>query len=362
MFPYGVCSDIHLHKWAAFSHEDADGTNSRLKILLTELEKAVDHLAKQGGRRLVITGDLFHVRGSIAPSVLNPTLAAFQRICQRKYAPYMSVVVLAGNHDLESKDSKRLSNACESLSTIEGVKVISSPTIDFENSAFYVPWIESLDDLKAALEGGIQTIKGNLCKPSDIDLFLHAPVNEVLQGMPDHGLDPDYLSSLGFRYVFCGHYHNHKEVRANVFSVGALTHQTWGDVNSKAGYLIVHEALIEHFQTQAPRFVDFNVLDADTDEAAIELCRGNYIRLRLSQATHSEIQDMREYLTQTCLAEAVVIEATPAAKTTARTTTVKAGASLKKSVADFITARPMTADKAAVFAQCEDILSKAVEV
>jgi len=362
MLPFGVCSDVHLHKWASFSHEDADGTNSRLKIQLTELKKAAVEITRQGGRRLVITGDLFHVRGSIAPSVLNPAIEAFQDICQRRHAPYLNVVVIAGNHDLESKDSKRLSNACESLSTIEGVTVVSKPHIDFDDKAFYVPWIESLDDLKAAIESGVQKIKDNAQAVSEYDLFLHAPVNEVLQGMPDHGLDPDYLSALGFRYVFCGHYHNHKEVRANVFSVGALTHQTWGDTTSKAGYMIVGEEEVQHIQTDAPRFVEFDALKVADDAEALQLCRGNYVRIRLGQTTQSEVQEMREYLTESCLAAAVVIEAARAEKTTARASPVAAGSTLAKSVADFITARPMTADKAAVFAQCEDILSKAVEV
>jgi hypothetical protein len=45
--------------------------------ILDAIKEAADKLRKVGGKDLVITGDLFHTRGNVKPSVLNPTLDLF---------------------------------------------------------------------------------------------------------------------------------------------------------------------------------------------------------------------------------------------------------------------------------------------
>ena len=81
MKPYLVMSDVHLHDWSAFSQVD-NGVNTRLKIILREIVRAAGHLKKHGGDKIVITGDLFHVRGKLAPSVLNPVTDVFRRLVE----------------------------------------------------------------------------------------------------------------------------------------------------------------------------------------------------------------------------------------------------------------------------------------
>lgn len=360
MLPYGVASDVHLHNWQAFSSEDADGVNSRLRFILNDLERVAQTVAQEGGNRIVITGDLFHVRGSIAPSVLNPTIDTFRKICQRKYAPFMSIVVIAGNHDLESKDSQKLSNACESLSAIEGVTVVSSPEIDFVTKSVYIPWYDSLEELTKVIKNCISLIEDNGADHKEFGLFIHAPMNEVIPGLPGHGLDPSEVASWGFNVVFCGHYHNAKEVRAGVYSSGALTHQTWSDVDSKAGFWIVDEYSIRHHESLAPKFVKYDAAKVGSDQEALELCEGNYVKVKLDDATQSEVQQIKEYLLNSCLARAVIVEATPKAKVTtrAKSSTSSPGANLLTSVSAFIDSRTTKVDKSKVFAECEDILSQ----
>ena len=113
-----------------------------------------------------------------------------------------------------------------------------------------IPWIASIAKLKEAIE---------YVAPADrpgCDLLLHAPLDNVIPGIPDHGLEPSYLASLGFRRVFCGHYHHHAEPAPNVFSIGSLTGQTWSDIGAKAGFLIVTETEVNWRSTHAPSFVE----------------------------------------------------------------------------------------------------------
>ena len=94
---YGLCADLHLHGWSAFSDTTEHGTNSRLEILLSELLRCATEVIKNGGDTMIVAGDVFHVRGSIAPLVLNPVKDCFKGIIGMG----VKVILLAGNHDAE---------------------------------------------------------------------------------------------------------------------------------------------------------------------------------------------------------------------------------------------------------------------
>lgn len=102
------------------------------------------------------------------------------------------------------------------------------------------------------------------------------------------------MQELGFKAVFCGHYHAHKVFEGNVCSVGSLTHQTFGDIGTKSGFLLFDGEEIVHYPSSAPRFTDF---DPEWDEIEmIEQCEGNYVRARLEGASNAEVEEVREYL------------------------------------------------------------------
>ncbi|MDP9155349.1 MAG: hypothetical protein M3O74_13975 [Pseudomonadota bacterium] len=159
----------------------------------------------------------------------------------------------------------------------------------------------------------------------------------MIEGLPDHGLTGEWLADLGFKRVFSGHYHNHKEIVPNkVWSIGALTHQTWGDVGSKAGFLIVSHSQVKWHSTRAPQFVDIDG-SLDPSEVAL-LCDGNYIRVKVSNAKPSEVSAIRDGLMKHgALGVNVNVVKTP---TTGRAaaSTVKAGASVEVQVTDYIKA------------------------
>ena len=207
---YGIISDSHYHAWSQFASTNDDLVNSRLQILIDETRAAAKHMKEAGCDALFHCGDIFHVRGRVAPSVLNPVADLYREIITDIGLP---VFLLAGNHDLEFEDSNRIGNSGESLSRVGLTVVSEEPYFLDTHRVLMVPWHAKQ---KALLET-IEEAK-KLIPPIDVKdwtLMIHAPVNEIIPGLPDHGIDPDVLAGLGFHRVFSGHYHNHKEVRPN---------------------------------------------------------------------------------------------------------------------------------------------------
>jgi DNA repair exonuclease SbcCD nuclease subunit len=275
--PYALVADVHAHNWSQFSQINSDGLNSRLASILSELERAARALKAAGGDTLIIAGDLFHVRGSIAPSVFNPTFECIKRIA----AMGIRVLIIPGNHDLEGKHADKLGNAMQQLDTVDGVTVITEPTC--VGDQVLIPWIEDLDELR--------TVCARESHPN-LDTIIHAPLNGVIKGLPDHGLDPAECAAWQARRVFSGHYHNHKEFHGGVYSIGATTHQTWSDPGTAAGFLLVYPDRVEHHTSEAPAFVNIDAPSA-IDPFTVS---GNFVRLRLKDIEPDDLLAVKRQL------------------------------------------------------------------
>jgi DNA repair exonuclease SbcCD nuclease subunit len=353
---YGLIADCHLNQWSAFAGTMDDGVNTRLDILLREIRRCAQEVRARGGDRLVIAGDLFHTRGSLAPSVLNPTMDTFRALVKGG----MRIAVVAGNHDLEGRTATRLGSAVTALEACRCWVVNHLPAetaVRGGTEPVTIPWIGAIDELRRAIE----TVRG-WCGDTAAhrDLILHAPIDGVIPGLPDYGLKADWLASLGFRNVFAGHYHNHVEFPGNVYSIGALAHHTWSDVGTKAGFMIVGQSGESEFiESVAPRFVE---ITDGMPRAEIEgVVRGNYVRARIGLAKLEDIETVRSYLAGLG-AKGVTLIALKENTASLRAERVKAGASLEASVADYIRTSPETAAAPPELAAlCQQILAEARE-
>ncbi|EIG2021326.1 metallophosphoesterase [Escherichia coli] len=204
-------SDTHLHNWSQFAIPTESGINSRLLQILKAIEEAAcaaDYHAPAGVVPTVYHGgDLFHVRGSLTPSVLNAVLDFFKTI-HRDYGVRFRMI--AGNHDLETKDSCPTGNAAAALNSLPFVEVVSEKTLFEDHKVALLPWRDSMDDLRADLAHVKDAIGASVA--SKWTAIIHAPVNGVVLGIPDHGFDGKELASYGFGLVLAGHYHNHKKI------------------------------------------------------------------------------------------------------------------------------------------------------
>jgi DNA repair exonuclease SbcCD nuclease subunit len=344
MKPYGLISDTHGHNWSAFATTLPSGVNSRLQIILDETLRAAQAVKAAGGKTLYHGGDLFHVRGNLAPSVLNPTLA-----CYREILHNVDVVINAGNHDLESKEAADVSSAITAFREI-GCKVVNAPTYGAFDDMVVIPWIPSIIELKQAIE------RVDPVDRKDCDLLLHAPIDGTIKGLPDHGLSPEYLKDLGYRRVFAGHYHHHYDHGGGVYSIGALTHQTWSDLRSKAGFLIVDDKDVKWHSTRAPQFVE---IDGSTDKDDVPLIvDGNYVRVTITSSKSSDVELMRQFLMDSGALGVVVLSEKTSAGVTRTATSYKAGTTIEASINDFIKAQPHFSKPAELAVLCNNILSK----
>ena len=340
---WGIVSDLHLHGWSAFSSVNEDGINSRLAMQLEELRRAAREVKEAGGDTLVVAGDVFHVRGSLAPSVLNPVMDTFRDLHD---AEHMKIIIIPGNHDLEGKGSDRVSSA---ITALEGVGcMVQHGPIALGHRTF-VPWIANVEELKSCLEA--------LRIEEDKDLIIHAPIDGVIKGLPNCGLSPEYLSGLGFNRVFAGHYHNHKDFNNGVYSIGALGHQTWSDIGTKAGFLLVDDESVTWRKSHAPAFVEIH---ADTSVEDVPLIvDGNYIRVKTNTHKASEVAGLRAWLLE-CGAAGVIIQSVKESKDV-RAATIKSGLTLEASVAEYISTGGFENGEL-LKANCARLLGEAVEL
>src|SRR5690606_31807541 len=102
----------------------------------------------------------------------------------------------------------------------------------------------------------------------------------------------------------------------HVVSVGALTHQNWGDVESQAGYIILGEDdILTQSSTCAPKFI--RIGNDRIDLANTETFADNYVKVIGDYDDPSEIQAIKDRLTLAG-AKAVVVDGTAAKPITTR--------------------------------------------
>lgn len=291
---YGLMADVHLHNWTFASHLNDRGINNRLQFLLDDISRCAAMTVAGGGKALVVAGDLFHVRGSVAPSVLNPTKERFEQILSDY--PELTIYILAGNHDMEFRTSSSVGNSVQALAS-ERCRIINKPCYVPQIDAFMAPWEEDMDALKSIIShefpmdyDGVDNINA--------DLILHAPIDGVIGGLPPHGLTPEWLADCGYKRVFSGHYHNHKSLGGHVYSIGALAHHTWNDVGTTAGFMLIGHGRDEVRQvaSHAPEFYDLDVTEFESEAEMGMAVANTYTRVKLPKTRAWEQEQIREGL------------------------------------------------------------------
>ncbi|WPH68522.1 metallophosphoesterase [Stenotrophomonas phage BUCTxx99] len=352
--PILIFSDPHYHDFTQFSTINAKGLNSRLADTLRATAEAYKHLQSLEGKHAICAGDIFHVRGKVKPSVLNPTSEMFRKL---QFGAGLHTYAISGNHDLETDSSSALNSSITALRDV-GMNVWSdgpgSAIID-EATVTFVPWEPDLKKLRKYIA---TQYPAHPTRPSA--LVIHAPLNGVIKGLPDHGLTPDDFKDCKYDKVFIGHYHNHKSFtvgKCEVISVGALTHQNFGDVNNLAGYLMWYPDTgeVKHFTTKAPRFMH---VEADrVGDLIPSAAADNYVKVVNGVfESDAEIQAIKDELILKG-AKAVVVEGvTKRPAVTRGSTSGTAAPTIHSILGDYVT-RTYPGDDA-VLAEAMDILNE----
>lgn len=346
---YGLCADVHAHNWSQFSSlVDAydfapDKVNNRLKGIMDEFDRLCAATSKVKGKRVYIAGDLFHVRGNLKTSVIN-YVAVRMRASARNNR--IQVVIMPGNHDLEDSEVTWFGNAAMMMDDIgdhdvedQWIRVVQEPTFFEDDMVAIVPWQNTRHGLARAIDEIATSIVDDYGHSIfNVDLHLHTGINGVLVGMPDHGWSSHELADFGFRRVFCGHYHQHKVFNipsdvteeTPVVSIGSLTHQTWSDVGTTSGWLIVTNDSFYHSESVQPKFMDFDGFDD------LKKYSGNYVRVRGLELEESEIKTLRDALEDVGV-KGVVIQAVSKSKIVTRSgRSASKAVRMETSVSDWI--------------------------
>jgi DNA repair exonuclease SbcCD nuclease subunit len=333
---YGLMADLHCHNWSAFAEQNGSGLNSRLMHITNEIERCCRAVRNRGGDMVVIAGDIFHTRGAISPSVFNYLADILRNQCEFYN---MRFLIMPGNHDLEGKTLTGFGSATDMLQDVgEMMITVWHPVyISTFRNMVLIPWNPDYNVVLSLAENARFS-----SERSDFDLIIHAGIDGVIPGMPDHGLTVDKLADLGYRRVFAGHYHNHKDLGRGVYSIGAPTHHTWSDVGAHAGWMIVDDDKVEFFASEAPRFV--NVTGEEDEEEFAELVHGNYARLRMGEASASEVANIRTLLIDKLGAKGVLIESAPPSMVGLRSGLSSSGGSLDASLLAYCTTHGIAPD------------------
>lgn len=349
--PYALCADIHAHNWTMFSKINENGVNSRLAHIIAELARMAEIASDKGCRAIYIAGDLFHVRGSISPSVINALKPAMVNAARDFDLCWK---VIPGNHDLEGRDSEILGSAVKAM---ECPQIEVMHDVGYDSRVAWVPWFNDKATFLAKCEELKQRIAQDKKYTSrELDLLIHVGIDGVLAGVPGH-FAAEELATLDFKRVFSGHYHAHVCFNVNgkqVTSIGALTHQTFSDVGTKAGFLIVSDAVANHFESAAPKFVDWcPYLHANEPE----FYKGNFVRVKDVDLDEAGISQLRREL-EDFGALGITISALPNNKIVRRNGSTLNSVSIEQSIDDWLNQRKCS-DVSSVKSMALDVLREA---
>lgn len=271
-------SDFHFHNWKAHATLDKDGNNSRLMVAVDCLNQMVDKAVDVGAGAICLTGDTFHVRGAIRPSVLNKVHQAFQRAVWEG----ISLVVLAGNHDMELMRGG--ATAIDTLSSVESdtasVITVGTPQVLMvENvNTVAIPYIHDVAEFKRTFIALVEDAKPDM-------ILLHQGIDEALESVPRPGVTADWLNENGMgARIFSGHYHAPYS-KGNVVQVGAPYHQNFGDTPYKMGcWAMLESGAVSFSELHYPAFVTI-----DEKFKAFEEVRGCIVRVKAKSSSKAKL-------------------------------------------------------------------------
>ena len=263
-----VFSDHHAHTFAFGSREEqydnSHFVNSRLLAAHDVLREIDEYARKHKIKNIVFCGDLFHVREAVPTVAVNVMYDAIQRM-----SCWAKLWLMPGNHDYADRDGKV--HSLHVFKHLPNVNVVdwSSSTQTFVTDSgrmgepvqfSFVPYT---DDRDKAIES-IQVAATKKKDDTPHILFAHLGIQGARVGsdyvlVNDSDLSVDHIPWQEFTGCFFGHYHEHQQLFANGWYVGATHQHNWGDANTKRGFLHVRvyrdHVDFDFIETNAPKFI-----------------------------------------------------------------------------------------------------------
>ena len=241
-----IASDLHAHSWSRFATTLPNGTNSRVADLWKIFDQLESYIEEWRPTYVVIPGDLTHRRYFVQFSIYTELMRRITRL-REEYG--VGIIVLVGNHDIESEGHHSLGP----LRFIEGVEVIDEPKwVDlWENvRTFFCPYMSG-DRVAEAFRAQ---------KHERAPLAItHYAFDGKAMGASEYAV-PSTLRKEdveNFDRVILGHVHTPcVEDDGRIIYVGSVMHFDFGDYGNRyAWYFPIDNGAPRALPLKAPRFV-----------------------------------------------------------------------------------------------------------
>lgn len=274
-----VFTDLHVHKHKFGGVVTEEGKHTRLMDCVSVLDQTYQHMLSSNISYRFFCGDMFHVRGKLAPSILNPVIEHFSRVHEEKA---FKDFLLVGNHDMEHRTDGE--HAMKALGELRGVHVLEDHGYRVVSSfdMFGLGWVAYEPDVKR-LKEKVQAVAAMRREDGQEHLpqifLIHHGVDGAMPSIPNMGFAPKDLPHDDFDLIFCGDYHTHKELIPNkAWMVGSPLQHNFGDAGQRRGWMTFDTSpskTLFHENVRAPFFVNWQ--DGGVKPTVF---KGNFARVR----------------------------------------------------------------------------------
>lgn len=262
-FEFLVFSDLHAHSHPyGATRTIIPGMsglyNSRLADCAFVLDEIFEYAKQREIKTVVFCGDLFHRRSSVSTDVRHVIVDRLHRFADEDIQLHM----IPGNHDMGDRKGNyhSLIGLGELSDYIHVYDQVGYHTCEGANFVF-APYTDSLSTTKWMLEAA-----GKLSEMSSLPsiLFGHLGMQGAKVGsdfvlVADSDISVSDVPNDRFAACFFGHFHEHQQLFANGWYVGATHQHNWGDSNGQRGFLHAKvdkgKVSFERIKTAAPEFI-----------------------------------------------------------------------------------------------------------
>lgn len=269
--PLTVISDPHFHVYKTHATIEG-GINSRQLHIETAVVDAVKAGASRGSRILVITGDIFHIRGSLKTTTFNRVFDLFSRIARSGW----KIVMIPGNHDME--DFRGGYTAIDTLGEIKGCYVLRGfdgfARLEVDDWKFLgFQYVHKPDEFKEKFVEGHKFF-GDIDK--DHVILIHQGLSDFDSTGHASQVSCEWLRQNTPGTIVCGHFHGPECNKLDrILQPGAPLQHSFGDEGSDRGCWIVREDQGPEFVPLAsPKFITVRT-KKDLDQVS-----GNFVRVQ----------------------------------------------------------------------------------
>jgi DNA repair exonuclease SbcCD nuclease subunit len=282
-----LIADIHVHNFTEFATILPDGTNSRMRDILSVFDHLKKHCLENDIKDVLILGDIFHVRSRIDVGVYDAVYHKFKELVDSG----IRLVILVGNHDQALKIGEVHALAPFS----EFAEVVDKPTwVRFgaksdSLTAWLCPFVDDTEILNLQIQKGQQNPPTSGKMLLGLHTSIHGSAIGSINYVMKHGLTVEQVAPENWDWVACGHHHKPQFMTDNMFYIGAPIQHNFGDEGDPRGFMVLDTKKsgkegIEFIDltNDLPCFRTLEVAETSDISKLQDLYKGDYVRVKVS--------------------------------------------------------------------------------